>query len=220
MAYREAYHRQQQAQQRVLAARLDAEPLLGEVLLVQHDPVITLSAKARRGENLLATPEMLARHGVALEETDRGGDITYHGPGQLVVYPILDLQRLGIRLHAYLRLLEGAVIEAVGRFGVRCERDACATGVWVPHNGEESAKIAAIGVRVSRWITLHGLALNVTTDLDHFKLIVPCGLAGRPVTSMRRELGERCPPMNEVSAALLEALLGAVQAAAGPELRR
>lgn len=168
------------------------------LLLVEHDPpVITISARKTARQHLVATPDMLARAGVEVCETDRGGDITYHGPGQLVVYPILDLNTLGLRLHGYMRLLEQVVIDTLARFGIEGHRDEAATGVWVG-----DSKICAMGVRVSRWVTMHGLALNVTTNLDHFDLIVPCGLVGRGVTSMARELGEACPSMDEVKEAL------------------
>ncbi|MFG0258125.1 MAG: lipoyl(octanoyl) transferase LipB, partial [Phycisphaerales bacterium JB043] len=154
----------------------------------------------------VATPKMLEEEGVVVEQTDRGGDITYHGPGQLVVYPIVDLNRLGLNLHSYMRFLEAVVIETCAVFGVEAHRDHCATGVWVGGvDGSEScegrdggAKIAAIGVRVRKWVTMHGLALNVTTNLDHFKLIVPCGLVGRPVTSMKEQLGDACPTMQKI----------------------
>lgn len=187
-------------------ARRDQDGPVGRLLLLEHDPpVITVSRRKTSREHLLATPELLAREGVEVHETDRGGDITYHGPGQLVAYPILDLNRLGLNLHAYLRFLEQIVIDTCAAFGVTAHRDVCATGVWVggdPATQSETcpgpaggAKICAMGVRVRRWVTTHGLALNVATNLDHFKLIVPCGLAGRPVTSLRNELGDSCPDM-------------------------
>ncbi len=210
MRYEDAHARQREVHARVLAARDDGGPP-AHILFVEHDPVITMSAKARRTGNLLAGESQLQAHGVRVVETDRGGDITYHGPGQLVCYPIVDLQRLGIRLHAYLRLLEQCVIQTLDSWGVRGLRDASATGVWVPGPDgppdEPHAKICAIGVRVSRWVTLHGLALNVRTNLDHFRLIVPCGLH-RPVTSLEREMGDRCPSMEEVRLRLGEILAG------------
>jgi lipoyl(octanoyl) transferase len=159
--------------------------------------------------HLLASPELLSRHGVALAETDRGGDITYHGPGQLVAYPILDLNLLGLGLHAYMRLLEDAVIETCGTFGIQAQREPGATGVWVPGADGGSAKVCAMGVRVRKWVSMHGLALNVTTNLEHFGLIVPCGLPGRPVTTVERELGASgrpCPGMVEVKRVLACAL--------------
>lgn len=197
MAYAPAYEAQRLRLDSVLRAREEQRPFAGFVLLVEHDPpVITVSRRPTAGANLVGTPEMLARAGVVVEETDRGGDITYHGPGQLVVYPVLDLNRLGLNLHAYIRLLEEAAIGVCAEFGVEARRDPGATGVWV---GEGTgAKVCAIGVRVRRWVSMHGLALNVTTDLDHFGLIVPCGLAGRAVTSLERLLGDGCPPMSAV----------------------
>jgi len=201
IAYAPAFERQRLAHEEVLAARESGSPLAGIILLVEHDPVITVTRRA--GPNLIATPQQLDRAGVNVAETDRGGDITYHGPGQLVVYPILDLQRLGWNLHRYMRELEQVVIDACAGWGVQARRDPGATGVWV---GEPPAKICAMGVRIRRWVTMHGLALNVTTDLSHFDLIVPCGLPGRPVTSLHRLLGAQCPPIDAVKRALVEGL--------------
>lgn len=204
MNYASAYRVQAEALEAVLASRASPAPILGRIHLVEHDPVITISRRPSARTHLVASPEALARAGVTVAETDRGGDITYHGPGQLVVYPVLDLNALRLNLHAYMRLLEEAVIETCGRFGVRAGRDPSATGVWV---GSPPAKICAMGVRVRRWVTMHGLALNVTTDLSHFDLIVPCGLAGRAVTSLQRELGDACPTMPEVKRVLTDSLL-------------
>lgn len=205
VAYAEAFALQKELQQEVIARReqpADANPkALGYVLLVEHDPpVITVSRRKTARQHLIATPEQLAHAGVEVAETDRGGDITYHGPGQLVVYPIIDMNMLGLRMHGYMRLLEQCVIGTLAHFGIEGERDEAATGVWV----KPGAKICAMGVRVSRWVTMHGLALNVTTNLQHFQLIVPCGLAGRPVTSMSQLLDEACPPMDAVKRAFVE----------------
>jgi lipoyl(octanoyl) transferase len=205
MGYREAYDLQCLHLEEVLAARAAGTPEWGRVLLVEHDPVVTISGRKGADANLIASPEALAAAGVAVEKTDRGGDITYHGPGQLVAYPILDLNALGLNLHAYMRLLEQAVIDTCEVFGIEGRRDPRATGVWVEHDGV-TAKVAAMGVRVRRWVSMHGLALNVTTDLRHFQLIVPCGLVGRPVTSLAQFLGDRCPSMREVKNALVEAI--------------
>jgi len=153
------------------------------LLLVEHPHVITRGRNARP-ENLLATEEHLRRAGIALHATDRGGDITYHGPGQLVGYPILDLRHWKRDVGAYLRALEQVLIGALGEFDIEAGRADRMTGVWV--NG---AKIAALGVHIGRWVTSHGFALNVTTDLRYFQFIIPCGLAGKPVTSMERLLG-------------------------------
>lgn len=222
LPYAEAYQAQIAHLEEVLAAREAGRPEAGRVLLVEHDPpVITVSRRPTARQHLIATPDMLARAGVTVAETDRGGDITYHGPGQQVVYPILDLNHLGLRLHQYMRLLEQVVIDTLAHFDIHAERDCGATGVWVPPQGATArggtpprssasadgtldlppppaAKICAMGVRVKRWISMHGLALNVATNLQHFQLIVPCGLAGRPVTSMAALLGDNCPSMERV----------------------
>ncbi len=221
LGYRSAYEEQVRELDAVLVARERGTPIAGRVLFVEHAPaVVTVSRRVSARANLIATDEQLARAGVVVEETDRGGDITYHGPGQLVVYPILDLNALGLNLHGYMRLLEQIVIDVCAGFGVAAHRDSCATGVWVGGEGieasshqaiesEEScarggggAKICALGVRVRRWVTMHGLALNVTTNLEHFGLIVPCGLVGRGVTSLERELGALCPSMRDVKRAM------------------
>ena len=159
-----------------------------QLLLLEHPHVITLGRNASR-ENLLASPDQLAKRGVQVFETNRGGDVTYHGPGQLVGYPILDLKEWKRDVVAYLRSLEQVMIDTLASFGISGHRDSAGTGVWTrPLSSEsgsagESAKIAAIGVHLSRWVTTHGFALNVATDLDYFRLIVPCGLT-KPVTSM------------------------------------
>jgi lipoyl(octanoyl) transferase len=213
LRYADAFTLQKQAQEEVIATRHDQDGAM-QLLLVEHDPpVVTISRRPGAAKHLVASDQQLRSAGVEVAETDRGGDITYHGPGQLVVYPILDLNRLNLRLNSYLRFLEQIIIDVLAEFEIHGQRDDCATGVWVqsndhsrPHGFSEAvcnadrptSKIAAIGVRVSRWVSMHGLALNVTTNLDHFNLIVPCGLAGRTVTSMQRELGERCPAMTEV----------------------
>lgn len=184
---------------------------VGELLLVEHEPVVTISNRATAEGNLLASPELLARSGVEVARTDRGGDITYHGPGQLVAYPILDLNALNLGLHDYMRLLEDSVIAVCARYGVETVRDPKATGVWTVRDGLPDAKIAAMGVRVRKWVSMHGLALNVSTNLDHFDLIVPCGLVGRQVTSLERELGAKCPPMDDVKRVLADVLTDAIE---------
>jgi len=208
MGYERALGEQRRHHAEVLRARARGAPEPGRILLVEHDPVITVSNRDGARAHLLASPEALDRAGVEVRETDRGGDITYHGPGQLVVYPILDLNALGIRLHPYLRTLEQAVIDACARFGLPTGRDPEATGVWtIGADGAPRAKVCAIGIRVRRWITLHGLAVNVAPNLDHFGLIVPCGLAGRLVTSLERELDDRAPSMEAFAPVLTAALL-------------
>ena len=156
-----------------------------QLLLLQHPPVITLGVKTRQDRShVLASEEHLTTRGVEVFESGRGGDVTFHGPGQLVGYPILDLRPDRCDVHRYVRDLEEVLIRAAGVFGVDAGRVEGLTGVWVG-----TAKIAAIGVRISRWITSHGFALNVNTDLSHFDLIVPCGIPDRGVTSLHRLLG-------------------------------
>lgn len=219
MPYARALDEQHAAHARVLASRDAPGTGLGEILLVEHEAVITLSARASRGDHLLASENTLRAAGIELARTDRGGDITYHGPGQIVCYPIIDLERAHLRVHDYLRLLEQGIIDAIAEFGVVGVRDPSATGVWVPDgSGNPSAKIAAIGIRVRRWITMHGLALNVRTNLAHFGLIVPCGLS-RPVTSLERELGSACPTMAQASDALVRALRARLTGPVQPSAR-
>ncbi len=202
MEYAAAGRVQRDHVEEVLAAREAGAPEVGRILTVEHPPVVTVSARPSAAGNLVASPEALARAGVQVAPTDRGGDITYHGPGQLVVYPILDLNVLNLGLHDYMRLLEDAVIAACAAFGVAAGRDPKATGVWV--GGE---KVCAMGVRVRRWVTMHGLALNVNPDLSHFDLIVPCGLVGRGVTSIHRVLaGHGTPTMAEATRVVVDAL--------------
>ena len=191
MAYDEALALQQQLVEDRRHGRVP-----DQLLLLQHPPVITLGVKARSSRaHVLATDEALAAEGVDLFETGRGGDVTYHGPGQLVGYPILDLKPDRCDVHGYVRDLEEVLIRVAASFGVEAGRVAGLTGVWV---GRE--KLAAIGVRISRWITSHGFAFNVSTNLEHFNLIVPCGITDRGVTSLSRLLG-RSVAIDEVERA-------------------
>lgn len=171
--------------QKRLVAERKAGRISDQLLLLQHPPVITFGAKVRGDRShVRATAEELRSAGVELFEAGRGGDVTYHGPGQLVGYPIFDLQPDRCDVHRYVRDLEETMIRSAAVFGVSAERVPGLTGAWV--GGD---KLAAIGVRISRWITSHGFALNVSTDLSHFDLIVPCGIADRGVTSLSRLLG-------------------------------
>lgn len=217
MSYEESLEIQRRLQGEVIAARGGDKATPGHLLLVEHDPpVITVSRRPGARSHLLADEQRLAAAGVTVAETDRGGDITYHGPGQLVAYPILDLNRLDLRLHGYLRWLEDRVLETLAHFGLEGHRDEAATGAWVGGDLQEDGrhagnrKICAIGVRVSRWVSMHGLAINVCTDLSHFDLIVPCGLVGRRVTSMKEELGAQAPTIQEVKDALAGRFLSLV----------
>jgi lipoyl(octanoyl) transferase len=173
------------ALQRSLVDERRAGRIADTLLLVEHPPVLTLGVRGDGGRShILATDEALAASGIEVHETGRGGDVTYHGPGQLVGYPIIDLNPDRRDVHRYVRDLETVVIRTAADFGIEAGRIEGLTGVWV---GNE--KLAAIGVRIARWITSHGFALNVSTNLDHFKLIVPCGIFDRGVTSLTRLLG-------------------------------
>jgi len=179
MAYEECLELQRDiARQRITGAiREDV------LLLVEHPPVVTLGRSSKQ-KNLISSPEFLASRGVELFEVERGGDVTFHGPGQLVGYPIFDLKRHRQDLHWYLRTVEEALIRTIGAYGIPGERSAGYTGVWT-----RGRKIASIGVHARDWVTWHGFALNVTTDLSYFDLIVPCGIAGVEMTSIGRESG-------------------------------
>jgi lipoate-protein ligase B len=190
-------YRQALALQRDLAA-LRADGRVGDLLLLlQHPPVITVGRSGGRA-HLLVDDARLEALGIEFVEAERGGDITYHGPGQVVGYPILDLSGYGRDLHRYLRLLEQILVETLAAFGVGAGRRAGRTGVWI-----EDKKIACIGIHVTRWVTRHGFALNVDMDLSPFGLIVPCGIPGSGVTCMAQELsrpvamGEVIPVLGE-----------------------
>ncbi|HET7551824.1 MAG TPA: lipoyl(octanoyl) transferase LipB, partial [Gemmatimonadaceae bacterium] len=173
--------------QRELARdRISGEQANDILLLVEHPPVVTLGRKAQRGGDNSAMAEFLAARGVELFEVERGGDATFHGPGQLVGYPILNLEQHRKDLHWYLRTLEEVLIRALGWWGIEAERQKGLTGVWT-----QGRKIASIGVHARGWVTWHGFALNVANDLAYFDLIVPCGIQGVVMTSVERELGER-----------------------------
>jgi lipoyl(octanoyl) transferase len=189
-----------------LQARLVEDRRAGRIgdtlVLLEHPPVITLGARTHgRSTHIVASDEQLQREGVTVHQSGRGGDVTYHGPGQLVGYPILELRAERRDVHRYVRDLETALIVALAAFGIEGKRVAGLSGVWVGDEGREE-KVAAIGVRISRWITSHGFALNVATDLQHFDFIVPCGIADRGVTSIERHLG-RAVRMADVEAAVV-----------------
>jgi lipoyl(octanoyl) transferase len=170
-----------------------------QLLLLEHPPVITLGVKARNDRsNILASPATLEAAGVEVFESGRGGDVTYHGPGQLVGYPILDLKPDRCDVHRYVRDLEEVMIHTAASFGVTATRVPGLTGAWIG-----PGKLAAIGVRIARWVTSHGFAFNVTTNLGHFDFIVPCGIRDRGVTSLETLLG-RTVPMVEVEDAAIQ----------------
>jgi lipoyl(octanoyl) transferase len=189
---------------------------VGDLLLfVEHPHVLTLGVRGDGGRShILASADVLASRGVDVRETGRGGDVTYHGPGQIVGYPIIDLKPDRCDVHRYVRDLEEALIRTARDYGIEAERVAGLTGVWV---GRE--KLAAIGVRISRWITSHGFALNVATDLDYFSLIVPCGIADRGVTSLERLLGRAVDPL-EVQDRLADHFAGVFDRSFAPDLSR
>jgi lipoyl(octanoyl) transferase len=191
LGYEEAYA----AQKRVVAAR-KAGSIEDVLLFCEHPHVITLGRNGKR-EHLLASEHVLLQKGVEFHETDRGGDITYHGPGQIVGYPILDLDGMRRDVHWYVRMLEECMIRATMEFGIVATRVAGKTGIWVGA-GETEEKLAAIGVHISRWVTSHGFAYNVATDLRYFDLIVPCGIAQRKATSLEKLL-ERGVQRSEVT---------------------
>ena len=173
VAYADAF-----AMQQDFVARRKRGEIPDQLLIVEHPHVVTMG-RSGHDDNMLAAPELLERAGIAFHRTDRGGDVTYHGPGQVVGYPILDLREWKRDVVAYVRGLELVLIGALAEFGIEAGREKGATGVWTSRG-----KIAAIGVHISRWVTSHGFALNVDTDLSYFQYIVPCGLT-RPVTSIR-----------------------------------
>lgn len=158
------------------------------LLFCEHYPVYTLG-KNGKVEHILINEENREKKGIEFVKTNRGGDITFHGPKQLVVYPILDLEKFDTDIGKYLRRLEEVVIQTLAHFNIRGERSIGETGVWINVKGK-ARKICAIGVRCSRWITMHGLALNINTDLEYFNYIIPCGIVNKEVTSMQKELGE------------------------------
>ena len=188
IGYAEAF----QLQQRIVAAR-KANAIEDVLLLCEHPHVITMGRNGKR-EHLLASDRVLLQKNVEFHATDRGGDVTYHGPGQVVGYPILNLAAMRRDVGWYVRMLEETMIRATADYGVRAERELGKTGIWVgglTDTAAPSEKLGAIGVHLSRWVTSHGFAYNVSTDLRYFDLIVPCGLAGRKATSLEKILSRR-----------------------------
>ncbi|HWE96092.1 MAG TPA: lipoyl(octanoyl) transferase LipB [Tepidisphaeraceae bacterium] len=201
LPYRDAWAVQERAHEEVLAGGEE------RIFLVEHPPVITYGRRPGVDRNLVASPESLAALGVEIVQSDRGGDITFHGPGQLVAYPILRLADHGFSVGKYVHTLEAAAITTLADVGIPATADPSAVGVWVNRAGTP-AKICAIGVRIRRGVSLHGLALNVNTDLSYFNLIIPCGLPGRAVTSLQQLLGERAPDFTRVKQLVADRLLG------------
>ena len=182
-------------QRAVARARITGDIDQDVLILVEHPPVVTLG-RSSKANHLLASPALLAARGVELFEVERGGDVTFHGPGQLVGYPIFDLKRHKQDLHWYLRQVEEALIRGIAPFGIVGERNVGYTGVWT-----KGRKLASIGVHARDWVTWHGFALNVTTDLSYFDLMVPCGIAEVQMTSIRRELDRHDRPADSADQA-------------------
>lgn len=199
--YGEMLERQRELFKSMVDKKKSGVPIEKETLfLVEHNPVLTLGKHAHE-TNLLLPEDILAARGVGVYRIERGGDVTFHGPGQLVAYPLIDLEshRLGVK--DYVDILEETVIQTIADYGIKGERVAGASGVWIGKDTPGERKICALGVKCSRFVTMHGLALNVNTNLSYFNLINPCGFTDKGVTSMARELGH-CLDMHEVKSIL------------------
>jgi lipoyl(octanoyl) transferase len=212
MSYRDAWHLQEEAVEKVVAGGNET------LFIVEHPAVVTLGRRDDSIKNLKTSPQKLERLGVELVQSDRGGDITFHGPGQIVVYPIIRLGNHGFTVSGYVHWLEAIVIAALAELGIQGQTDPEAVGVWVS-DGEKLAKICAIGVRIRRGTSLHGLALNVSTDLAGFAHIVPCGLTDRGVTSIGKILGGKSPPLKEIKEILIRHLTTGLAASQRAETR-
>ena len=215
LGYEQAYELQVLHHTQILNARKTDDAELGRVLMIEHPPIITVTRRPDAPEHVIASESQLTAVGVQLHQTDRGGDVTYHGPGQLVAYPIIDLNAAKMRIHDYIRALEQSVIDTLATYNIKAHTDPTATGVWVTpadnptlhFESDQPAKICAIGVRVRKWITLHGLALNLNPNMAHYQLLIPCGLTNRPVTSITQLLGEDlAPTLEELSTQLFTSL--------------
>jgi lipoate-protein ligase B len=211
------YARGLEIQRAVARARISGEIEHDVLILLEHPPVVTLGRSAK-AQNLTASPALLAARGVELFEAERGGDVTFHGPGQLVGYPIVNLRGHKQDLHWYLRQVEAVLMDALATFGIETQRSEGRTGVWT-----HDRKIASIGVHARDWVTWHGFALNVATDLSYFDLMVPCGLAGVTMTSVAKELGSVAPSLAEVAEAVTDSfgtIFALAPTASEPEILR
>jgi lipoyl(octanoyl) transferase len=195
--YKEAWDMQKLFFNTLLASKNGGASLPMALILLEHPHVYTMGIHGNQN-NILFSPDMLKRIEASFYNIERGGDVTYHGPGQLVGYPILDLEFFKIGIKEYIRRLEEAVIKTVAHYGIKGEISENAVGVWVDSETPEARKICAIGVKVSRFITMHGFALNVTTDMEYYRHINPCGFIDKGVTSIEKETGLR-PSVSEVS---------------------
>lgn len=201
MAYQEAWDYQEKLLAENVAAKTGQRDTRHYLLFVEHPPVYTLGKSGNIGNVLISEEERTSR-GIEFFKINRGGDITYHGPGQIVVYPIFDLEKFYTDIGRYLRNLEEVIIQTLAEYGIRGDRSKGETGVWIdPDVKGRERKICAIGVRCSRWVTMHGLAFNVNTDLSYFNNIIPCGIQDKQVTSLQKELG-RPLDMTEVQTKL------------------
>ncbi len=201
MPYKQAWDYQESLLKANVQAKSEGQPTQHHLLFVEHPPVYTLG-KSGKMEHVLLNEEQLSDQGIEFFRTNRGGDITFHGPQQIVGYPIFDLERMYTDIGRYLRELEEVIIRVLAIYGIKGERSSGETGVWIePGVPGRERKICAMGVRCSRWITMHGFALNVNTDLNYFNYIIPCGIQNKQVTSMEKELG-RLLDMEEVRGAL------------------
>ncbi|MFD2161276.1 lipoyl(octanoyl) transferase LipB [Paradesertivirga mongoliensis] len=204
--YQQAWDRQEELFSAIVESKIanrkhdSDQPTANYLIFVEHPHVYTIG-KSGKQENLLLDNEGLKNADATYYKINRGGDITYHGPGQIVGYPILDLDNFFTDIHLYLRTLEEAIILTLAEYNIEAGRFPGFTGVWLDADNEKARKICAMGVRCSRWVTMHGFAFNVNTDLNYFKNIVPCGIDDKDVTSMERELGYK-PDMEEVAAKL------------------
>ena len=185
--YEESWNRQREWFNEVVAAKQAGQPCHNRIVLCEHPPVYTLG-RSGKASNMLLGEEQLKRVGATLYHIDRGGDITYHGPGQLVCYPILNLEDFSLGLRDYIYVLEEAVIRVCATYGIKAGRLEKATGVWLEGDTPRARKICAMGVHASHFVTMHGLALNVNTDLRYFSYIHPCGFVDKGVTSLQKEL--------------------------------
>lgn len=193
MPYKEAWDLQEEILHKKADQKRNGETPQNQLLFVEHNPVFTLG-KNGDVHNVLMSQDQLKELGIEYYHTNRGGDITYHGPGQIVGYPIIDLEQFKTDLGWYLRSLEEVIILTLSEYGLRGERSPGETGVWIdPDKKGLERKICAMGIRCSRWITMHGFALNVNTNLHHFDFIIPCGIQNKKVTSIEKELGKKIP---------------------------
>lgn len=207
--YADAWKRQTALFEALVEAKKQGMPTYGRLITCQHPHVYTIGRSGKE-QNMLMSEEQLHRIGATYYHIDRGGDVTYHGPGQLVCYPIIDLENYGLGLKQYVHVLEEAVISTCSSYGIEAGRVEKATGVWLDGDNAKARKICAIGVRSSHYCTMHGLALNVNTDLRYFSYINPCGFVDKGVTSLQKELGREVS-FEEVRERLLHELIKYLQ---------